>query len=216
MTTTEPPVPRWDNEPAVIDYVRRLIDQSRKPKYNNRRNLLFGRLPFGSSLSPGLEPFGSPRNPRRELSDIIEIESERAITAAWGGNYAPLARLLDSKHPLNNARYEIELRRALPAEAYDLIAGDKVKRSAGGKVKRPRGRPRLTYEERRANNPVHNAADDVPIVRNILRRLYPKQLKKQIDDRAVSVAAKLHKIKGKTLRYHLKRPKSDHRRLQRP
>jgi hypothetical protein len=194
-----PPVPRWDDETAVTDYVRRLIDQSRGSKYNNSRNRLFGRLLFNSLTR------------RVDLPRIIEIESERAIAAAKQGNYLPLARLLESKHPLNDAHYRMELRRALPVKAYDLIGS-----ILSGQLKRPTHRPKLTDEERRASTPVHNAADDFRVAKAVLPRLYPEQSPGQIHDRAVSVAAKMHKVGIETLRGYLKRSKSDRRRPDRP
>jgi hypothetical protein len=195
-------LPPWGDEPAVTEYIRQLIDQSRTLNYNDPRPLLLGHLSFNA-----------PPPVRVELMRIFEIESERAITAAKEeGNYVPLFKLLESKHPLNNSQYEIELRRALSAEAYDLIAAIGAHRMKRAKA----GRPKLTDRERRARSPIHNAADDFRVARAILRQLYPEQLKDQIDDRAFSVAAQMHKTGVETLRDHLRRSKRDRHRSRRP
>jgi hypothetical protein len=72
----------------------------------------------------------------------------------------------------------------------------------------------MTAEERRAMNPVHDAADMVPEIADILRRFYPEQTPAQIHDRALSIAAGMKGVKSaETVKLHLNRAKNDRRRI---
>jgi hypothetical protein len=96
----------------------------------------------------------------------------------------------------------------LTNEAWALIADRLI-----GKARASRGRPsRQTGKERRAVNPVHDAADAVPRIRSILKASYPGRRPGELQDRAIDLAAKLHGIKRKLLANYVKRPKGDRRR----
>ena len=135
------------------------------------------------------------------------IESEAVDAAEQEGNYKPLAWLLDPKNPLNNQRMEPALCSTLAPTTYALIAD-----IVSGRRKRPKHRPRLTERERRKDNPIHDAADEVPGVKGMLRAWYPDQTATQIHDRALYVVAERHQVNLEELDAYLKRPTGDHRR----
>jgi hypothetical protein len=58
-------------------------------------------------------------------------------------------------------------------------------------VKRKRGRPPMTPVQRRAKNPVHDAANLVPQIKATLRQAFPDR---DINDRAYAYAARLSGI----------------------
>jgi hypothetical protein len=84
-----------------------------------------------------------------------------------------------------------------------------------GKLKGKRGPRKKKEEERRRDNPVHNAADFVPAVTAILQRLYPTKGKAEIKRRAIEVAAWLeYPTRPAMLERHLRRPPGDRRRIR--
>jgi hypothetical protein len=201
-----PKPPAWKHEAALVDYVNQAIT---------------------ALLSdPGVSgaEYGVPALPRSVAADWLAkameyklvkfgpetyrfIESEAVDAAVKGGNYMPLAWLLDPKNPLNNQRMEPALRTALAPTTYALIAD-----IVSGRRKRPKNRPRLTERERRMKNPIHDAADEVPGVELMLRAWYPDQTAKHIYDRALYVVASRHQVKLEAIDAYLKRAKGDHRR----
>jgi hypothetical protein len=101
--------------------------------------------------------------PDREQVAIDAAKAERPNAKK---NYEPLARLLlEGWH--------------LSREALDLIVG----RLTPAK----RGRPKESEDKRRARTPSHDAADEMEIIKVVLKRFYPDQ--KNIRDRAISIAA---------------------------
>ena len=77
----------------------------------------------------------------------------------------------------------------------------------------------MTTAARRARNPIHEAADLVPAVKDILRRHYPDKLPKDIYDRACALAewiarGKPDKGTGTRVHNYLNSAKSDRRRLR--
>jgi hypothetical protein len=87
--------------------------------------------------------------------------------------------------------------------ADDLIAGRPV---------RKRGRPKLSEGARRAANPIHNAADKVPVIESLLHEHYPDQ-RTGVRERAVRIAAKRFNINYETLYNYVRRAKHDPRRI---
>jgi hypothetical protein len=201
-----PKPPAWKDEAALVDYVNQAIT---------------------ALLSdPGISgaEYGVPALPRSVAAEWLAkamgdnlikigletyrfIENEAVDAAMNGGNYRPLAWLLDPKNPLNNQRMEPALRTALAPTTYALIAD-----ILSGRGKRPEHRPRLTERERRMKNPIHDAADEVPGVERMLCAWYPDQKAEQIYDRALYVVASRHPVKLEALDAYLKRSKGDHRR----
>jgi hypothetical protein len=206
-----PKPPGWKDEIALVDYVSQAITDLLDDRGNIGKYGLAG-WPFRQKIPPKVAAAWLAEAIEANLVKLDlprghPIESDAVDAAVEGGNYAPLAWLLNSRHPLNDLRMKPPLRTALAPSTYDLIAD-----ILSGRRERPKHRPRLTEFERRAINPIHDAADEVTVVRRMLRAWYPEQEPKQIYDRALSIVARRHKVKSETLNFHLKRPKSDRRR----
>ena len=75
---------------------------------------------------------------------------------------------------------------------------------------RHRGRPRMTEEERRKINPVHNADDELSVVKGIMNSEYPDQSAEEVNNAAIALVSRRHGVKK--LRTHSMRSKNDHRR----
>jgi hypothetical protein len=193
-----PKPPNWKDEGKLVGYVTRAIDDF---------------LDVNKDWDKLCAEYGLERWPFYDETDVPKIitwemlENE-AVQAAEGGNYAPLAELLDPKHPLNHPEIKPPIRASLAPRTYALIAD-----ILSGRRKKPAHRPKLTEIERRAINPIHGASDEVPAVERMLRAWYPDHTANQIYDRALSAVARRHNMELETLAAHLKRSKGDRRRL---
>jgi hypothetical protein len=116
--------------------------------------------------------------------DAQAMERE-AFDAAQQGDFRMLGWMLDQRMPLTR-------------ESMALIAARLMRKS---KSKKRVGAAKQAIARRRAANPVHNAADEVPAIQAILQQLYPKQ--RGIRDRAIDLAAARAKIDRDRLAYHL-------------
>jgi hypothetical protein len=160
--------------------------------------------------------------PLDDYPDTLPKKFERrvvqdAIAAAKQNKFGPLTELLRPEHPMNGpAWFKPLIRDQLPPEAWRLICN----RLSGKRVKKgKKGRPKMTSDERRALNPVHDAADMVPEIEDILRRKYTDQDEQQIKNRAAAFAERLAGIDdpesaGSRVRNYLNASKSDRRRIR--
>jgi hypothetical protein len=71
-----------------------------------------------------------------------------------------------------------------------------------------RGRPKISEELRRAKNPIHDAADQFYMIREVLKDFYPHESRATIHERALTFAAE-----NSCLPEHLQRRKKDRRRV---
>lgn len=196
---TVPRPPTFDDEAAVTAYVKKMI---------TARLRELGRYP-----APLLR------------ADKLEKE---AVKLADHGNYQPLADLLRVDHPLNDPQLakhpwdrddshayitswsvlpKGQIRSSLDPRTYELIAD-----ILDGKLKK-RGRPPAAAKDRRKMTPVHDAAELVPAVSDILRAAFPNRRSPEIKDRALLIVARLKKLSPETLRNFLRRKPTDRRRL---
>jgi hypothetical protein len=76
------------------------------------------------------------------------------------------------------------------------------------------GRAKMSGDQRRAVNPVHRAADEVPVVAAVLKEAYPDKPKPVIAKRAAEVAAGRNGARVETLVKHLSRSQRDPRRVR--
>ena len=131
-----------------------------------------------------------------------------AVEAALRGDVKPLANLLRPEHGMgivpDKVSPEIE---HFSLETWTLIAnlltGERNLKT--GKLKGERGPRRRSEEERREINPVHDAADHVPVVAAVLSRLYPGKRKAEVRRRAIEIAARLMRADAEVLKLHLNR-----------
>lgn len=201
-----PNPPAWKDEAALVEYVNEAFTALLRDPGISGAEYRVPALPR-SVAAEWMAKVMEHRPVKFGLETYRFIESEAVDAAEKEGNYKPLAWLVDPKNPLNNQRMEPSLRSTLAPTTHALIA-DVV----SGRRKRPKRRPRLTERERRMNNPIHDAADDVRGVEGMLRAWYPDQTATQIHDRALYVAANRHRVNIEELDAYLKRPTGDHRR----
>jgi len=180
--------PDWTDEEAVVAWVNMIRDDQILEEERE-----FMELPWDTH--PGIRK-----------SDLFSDIERKAVDQAQQGNVQPLAELLLPLYPFN--RYEAhKIRESLADSTWVMIS----ERLCGKKAKR--GRPKKTTDERRAHNLVHDAADEVPIVRRILERGYPGQGSRQIYDLTLCIVADRHNLDQETLNKYLRRSKLDRRRL---
>ena len=166
-------IPPWTDEPGV----RKLVDDE-MDRYENEEWML-----DTERMDTLLEETEIDLGPL--LPSIYDSQRE-AMAAARAGNLTVLADLI--LIPSWRAR--------LPAEAWELIHSGLVgyryvddEWVAPWPPRRGRGRPPISDEERYRSNPVHAAAEQVPVIKSILRDYYPDQTTPQIRDRALTFAA---------------------------
>jgi hypothetical protein len=224
-----PKLPKWIDEAAVADLVAAEMEELRS-KVERLDAIHPGPLP---PLSEDLEEVRALMVAEANRGWPVEGQKE-AVAAALRGDVAPLADLLRPDATildmLESNLIDVktlspsELRtfarrlcvRTLSPSTWSLIAqfltGERSLRT--GRLKGERGRPTLSPEKRRAESPVHDAAEEVDAIRAILRRLYyPDQSSSQIRDRAMEITAQRNGVELDTLVNYLKRPRKDRRRL---
>jgi hypothetical protein len=154
---------------------------------------------FEADLASGKYSPGDDDDAPVELIKFKNNE-EAAIKAALHGDIAPLSEDECWMEPST---------RKLMAE---FMTGDRNPQT--GRRKAGRGRPKMTREERWKINPIHRAADEVAVLRQQLRQLYPMQSVTTVRERAIDLAAKRTGVASEKLRRHLRRPKNDRRRIK--
>ena len=179
-------IPQWSNEDAVcnlVEYELFLIG------FEEEQRLLEAF------------PDGMPMSFFMRLPEEVERE---AVNSAKRRDFRLMSNLL---RPSSGEKKDRPTRRTFSQETWVLIADRLI-----GEVRPPRGRPKLTEEERRAMNPVHDAADAVEPIRCILANRYPERSKREILNRAIEIAQRLHGVRT-DFATHLRRPKRDKRRV---
>jgi hypothetical protein len=85
-----------------------------------------------------------------------------------------------------------------------------------------RGRPKMDEELRREMNPIHSAAEEFYMIRQVLRQWYPTKSRDAIHNRALTLAAgrnsavhsrNKHPVTPNSLHTHLNRTKKNRRRV---
>ena len=198
--------PAWDDWDALVEYIARVLATAgailRAGMVRRGEPLeLADKLRRARAL-PAQGRIGPRLDTPAEINRMLE---DQAVEAAQAGNFGPLALLLRSDHPMNKPEYERTgpLTSNLSAETYELIAN-----IMSGEQKRPKNRPPETDTEHRARNPKHDAADRVPGIERLLRNLYKGRGDKEIEGRAISIAAHLGRIDDETLRKFMAKHKT--------
>jgi hypothetical protein len=136
------------------------------------------------------------------------MENEAVAAARQRGDFAPLAELLRSWHPLNNITPAI--RSSLAPDTYDLLADILTGQH---KPPRPRGRRKESELERRERNPIHDAAGEVVPIKRMLLAWYPRPQYTRHHNQALLVVERRYGLKTGALANYLNRSKKDQRRL---
>jgi hypothetical protein len=136
--------------------------------------------------------------------DIPKWDDEDGLAqwlADWFTGYAP--RLYCYGTPP-------EMGRVTPHDL-DILEMENTKQPKRG----PGGRPKMTMEQRREDNPIHDAAALFPDVVDELQSAFPKKPAAVIYDRALELTARIMLVKGggQQLKYYLDRSRNDRRRI---
>src|SRR5262245_3526090 len=155
-------VPHWTDEEAKLNLVKEELWEDERdydvPDLRLPKSYLrWKRLP-----------------PEEQRKYVYRMEEQEALQAAKDGDFRPLRMLTDPDHILNMRPPRI--RDNLSAAAWGLIN----QRLDGKKIGKP-GAKKKAPDERRADNPVHDAATLlVPEVTRVLCRYYPDRKKAEI------------------------------------
>jgi hypothetical protein len=204
-------LPRWSDEKAVAKKVADEIEEGRSEIEFLWANYPNGKFPLPKHLWA--------------LNELIQDEwargwpiddEEGAVAAALRGDTEPLAELLRPR--VNPPEFKIPdavnsaIKTLSPATwsiIADLLTGKLNPRTGRGKGQP--GRPRMSREERRARNPVHDAADEFLVIKSILRHQYPRQSVAQINLRAEKIAQDRARIATSVLNLRGRTRKTRHR-----
>jgi hypothetical protein len=204
----------WREEEAVLKLVKQRLEELRNEIEHFDPNSDLWVLDLNAPL---------PTRAHELMQELILAELMRGeAAAAWlgGERAAAEAALRGDLHPLAGLLLPHK-QKANPAikqlkwETWELIAEFLLgKRNLKtGKKKGERGPRRKSPEERRKKTPVHDAADLMHVIKEILGSMFPKQRPKDIHDRAILFAAEIKSVDPKTLENYLKRPQQDRRRM---
>jgi hypothetical protein len=200
--------PSWNDESAVAKLVAAELEELR---------LEVDRLAWTTS------PWEFPTEPQDlvEMGKLVERENrmpdeeEQACEAALRGDLMPLVNLLTPEIfvGINLANVKIpHLKPSTWTLVGEFLAGKR--NLCTGRLQGAPGRPAMAEETRRKLNPVHGAADEVPVIAAILTRRYPAVAKKAVKQRAIAIAAGRKGADPDILTRHLSRPGSDRRRIK--
>ena len=148
---------------------------------------------------------------------MLPDPEEQACEAALRGDLMPLVNLLtpeifaDIGINLPNVKIPY-LKPSTWTLVVEFLAGKRNLRT--GRLRGEPGRPAMAEEMRRKHNPVHDAADELPVIAAILTRLYPAVATKAVKERAIAIAARRKGARPEILTRHLSRPGSDRRRIK--
>jgi hypothetical protein len=203
--------PSWNDESAVARLVAAELEELR---------LEVDRWAW---TSPPWEQFPTEPEDLVEMGKLVERENrwpdeeEQACEAALRGDLMPLVNLLTPEIfediGINEVNRKIRfLKPATRTLVVEFLAGKRNLRT--GRLRGEPGRPAMAEEMRRKHNPVHDAADELPVIAAILTRLYPAVAKKAVKERALTIAAGRKGANPASLTRHLSRPASDRRRIK--
>jgi len=193
-----PKPPRWLDEDAVFEWVEQEIDQAEYDSVmeDAQREYPEDYFPFRINTPQEIAINKAVHEATTRRSIVREGQWVRARTV----NLEPLVQfVLNSNLPPAIGKLVIEFLRG----QRNLKTGNKP------------GRRKMTDDERRAINPIHDAADDVPFIKAILKNDWPNQTPEDIRDRALAITAKRHRVKEETLARYLNSSKRHRRRLSR-
>jgi hypothetical protein len=146
-----------------------------------------------------------------EISEQADyVREEEALAAAQRGDLRPLVNLIRpwgaEINPivkfLNPPTWQI---------ISEFLTGERNLKT--GRRRGEPGRPVQSVEQRRAQNPVHRAADEARVIIAILKRHYPNRSRDDVEYLAAKIAAERNGAQLRPLLRHLGRAASDPRRI---
>jgi hypothetical protein len=184
--------PPWLNAEAVAALVNELRDAEREEErwfYVHQQFQLPDLILPAATMA---RVRATQAQAARERPSPPTAEEGAAMEAAQRGDPEQLARIVETGH------CHPEVARL----AAQFIRGERDPRTGKqqrpldqrdprtGKLRRRRGPSKMTARKRRQRNPVHDAADEFEVVRDMLRELYPEQSARDINDCAEQIAKK--------------------------
>jgi hypothetical protein len=166
--------PRWTDEPAVCKLVNEVRDAELEEErwFYTHQQFQLPPVVLPAAVMAGIRAMQAQAAPPPPTA-----EERGAMEAALRGEPDQLTRLVEG------GRCNAPSARRMAAE---LMTGARNPRT--GKLKRKSGRPKMSRRERRARNPVHDAADEFVALRDMLLALYPEHRGEQINGLAEKIA----------------------------
>jgi hypothetical protein len=210
--------PPWRDQDAVRAFVSAEIDELRL-EIERLETIYPGHLP---KLSEDLDEMhnlvtAEANRAWRKIDEAMGQDERAAVEAALRGDLEPLANSLRPFAGILGFPDEVNPAiKKLSPETWLIIAQflTGARNLKTGKLKGERGPREKSEDDRRRGNPVHDAADLVPVVTAILRRLYPTKGRLEVKRRAIEVAARLRGAQTAPLKKHLSRGRDDRRRVR--
>jgi hypothetical protein len=211
--------PRWTDEDAVVKFVEEKLEEAELEE--ERLSNTHYRLQFEEGYKEGwIKPFPMPSFSNRPLTEANQIKAAEqwAVDDAMGGGVRRLAELIA---PVTNADATPTINPAIQhlspatfALIVEFLTGKRkletgrMSRAGGGGP----GRPPMTPEERRAANPIHDAAEEFPHVKAILKQHWPEQNSERIEHRTETILQKRYEITA-SVRNLKRRPRRGRHRV---
>jgi hypothetical protein len=168
-------LPRWENERSVAAFVAVQLDELR----SEIDRLAWTRPWFVPTEPPDLVAMAALVTMENRMVVNLPEKEEQAVTAALRGDLKLLVDLIRAWHhpPEFHLRDEINPAvKNLSPDTWEIIAqfltGERNLQT--GRRRGEPGRPVQSVEQRRADNPVHRAADEARVIIAILKRHYPR------------------------------------------
>lgn len=185
--------PPWADEKACLEFVRAELQELAEDEEREFHLLAWDTF---------------PSIPAAELVQRIE---QRAVDKAKKGQTKDLASLVDPTNPFNRNTLGGKLIRDRLSPATWRLVTEHLEGKKHGK----QSRPPMTDEERRAKNPIHDAADLVDTIESVFRRFYEDVRASKRKARAIDFAANIAGVERDKLHHHTRRGKTDRRRVRR-
>jgi len=205
--------PRWINEEAVAALVNKLRDAELEEEryFYTVQQFQLSNVELPAATTARLRALLTQA--ARKQPPPPTAEERAAMEAAQRGEPEQLACLVETGrcHP------EVALL------AGQFIRGERDPRTGKqqrplderdprtGKLRRKRGPSKVAMDERRQRNPVHNAADEFEVVREMLWALYPEQVATEINHCAERIAKNRTGTRVSVSNYRKRAKKTGHK-----
>lgn len=201
-------MPRWEDIKARDEWIEEIIECNDAAKEYEDEKL----APERERLSSEYVEFHAARFTEEEEREFD------ALKAIWPpGGLKPTRTLEPLPALLRDVQSRDELSPLIRQVVDDLIpvrTGRPGRPRVARLPKRRRGRPRMLEEERRKISPVHNADEELSLVKKIMSSAYPDQSAEEITDAAIELVSRRHGVDATALRTYSTRSKKDRHRAR--
>jgi hypothetical protein len=206
--------PPWQNEQAVAAFVAAELEELR----SEIDRLAWTRPWFVPTEPPDLVAMAALVTMENRMVVYLPDREREAIGAALRGDLEPLVDLIRPLHHPPEFHFPDAINPAvkhLSPDTWEIVAqfltGERNLKT--GRRRGEPGRPVQSVEQRRADNPVHRAADEFRVIFIILKRHFPNRSRNEIEYRGAKIAAERNGARHETLLRHLARSARDPRRI---